>query len=736
MKHRITGICRTVALLAGATMFLFVLTYGGTGRAANLMAGEASPYLRSHAKDPVHWQPWSDAVFERARREGKPVFLSIGYLACHWCHVLQDESFTDPETAALMNEAYINVLVDREERPDIDAVMMRAADLMGAQTGWPLNMFLTPDGKPFFAGGYFPPVPRLGMPAFRQVVEAAARAYGEDSAGLDAFGGRVEARLRQVNQSVLGRPAELSRHALAEAARTALADIDQFNGGFGTAPKPPMLPGLGALWRIHLRTGDAELGAAVTEGLEAMVQGGLYDHLGGGFARYATDPEWKIPHFEKMLLDNALFVGVLTDAWRETRSPLLAERVAETVAFLEREMRLEGGAFASSLDADSEGEEGRYYVWTAAEVDRLLGDTAALFREAYDVSEDGNWEGVNVLNRTDRDWETLAQSHGMTVPRLQDILARTRDHLFLERARRVRPQRDDKVLADWNGAVIAALAESGAAFGRRDWVESAESAYAFIRGNMTIGTKLRHAWMDGVVGDAVTLDDLAAMVRAALALSDATQNRDYLKHAKAWIGEAESLWSEADGAYRQSEDAVRDGLPALILGEDQPGPAGNAMMADSLARLALITGETAHGKRAERIVSAFLAVAYQAAPYFGGVLAAADTLLSGAQVVIVGEPGGTDTQVLQAAVMAAPIPGRVVTVITPETELPKGHPASGKGLVDDKAAAYVCVGTLCSLPVSEPGDLAETVRFMRSQGYSSARTLADKEDAETGSHSN
>jgi len=731
VKHRFTGTCRTAALLAGVWVFLLVLTFGGAGRAANLMGDQSSPYLRSHAKDPVHWQPWSDDAFERARKEGKPVFLSIGYLACHWCHVLQDESFTDPATAAVMNDAYINVLVDREERPDIDAVMMRAADLMGAQTGWPLNMFLTPDGKPFFAGGYFPPEPRLGMPAFRQVVEAAARAYREDRAGLDAFGARVEARLRQVNQAVLGRPADLSRPALAAAARTALADIDQFNGGFGTAPKHPMLPGLGALWRIHLRTGDPDLGAAVTEGLEAMIQGGLYDHLGGGFARYATDPEWKIPHFEKMLLDNALFLNLLTDVWRETRSPLLAQRIAETVAFLMREMRLDGGAFASSLDADSEGEEGRFYVWTVAEIDRVLGEAAPLFRDAYDVTKEGNWEGVTVLNRAGQNWQDLAKSHGMDLSHLHDSLTRSRGRLFLERARRVRPQRDDKVLADWNGAAIAALAEAGAAFGRSEWIAAAETAYVFVRGNMTVGAKLRHAWMDGVVGDAVTLDDFAAMAQAASALSDITQNRAYLTDAKTWIAEAEALWSETDGAYRQSELAVRDGLPALILGEDQPGPAGNAMMADNLAKLSLLTGETAHGKRAERIAQAFLAVAYQAAPYFGGVLASADTLLSGAQVVIVGAPASADTRNLHAAVMAAPIPGRTVTVIEPGTNLPKGHPASGKGLVDGKAAAYVCVGTLCSLPVTEPAQMIETVRFMRSQGYDAAKTSVT-EDAVDG----
>jgi len=729
-----TAINRTAAFLAVVALGFAVAPPVGA-RAANLMGEQSSPYLRSHAEDPVHWQPWSDAVFERARAEGKPVFLSIGYLACHWCHVLQEESFTDPETAALMNDAYINVLVDREERPDIDAVMMRAADLMGAQTGWPLNMFLTPDAKPFFAGGYFPPEPRLGMPAFGQVVEAAARAYREDPEGLDAFGGRVEARLRQVNQAVLGRPADLSRHALAEAVRTALADIDQFNGGFGTAPKHPMLPGLGALWRIHLRTGDPDLRAAVIEGLEAMIKGGLYDHLGGGFARYATDPEWKIPHFEKMLLDNALFLHLLTDVWREIRSSMLARRVAETIQFLIREMRLEGGAFASSLDADSEGEEGRFYVWTAAEIDRVLGDDAPLFRDAYDVSEEGNWEGFNVLNRTGKDWEALAQSRGIDLSRLQDSLARSRGRLFLERARRVRPQRDNKVLADWNGAVIAALAEAGAAFGRREWIAAAETAFAFVRGKMTVGGKLRHAWMDGVVVDTVTLDDLAAMASAALALSDATQNRDYLDQANAWVGAAVGLWSEADGAYRQSEDVVREGLPALILGEDQPGPAGNALMADNLARLALLTGETAHGQRAERIVSAFLAVAYQAAPYFGGLLAGADTLLSGAQVVIVGDPTGADTRKLHAAVMAAPIPGRTVTVIEPGTDLPKGHPASGKGLVDGKAATYVCVGTLCSLPVTGPADLGETVQFMRSQGHSPTHTSA-KEGANTGSRNN
>jgi hypothetical protein len=365
----------------------------------NRLAGSASPYLALHADDPVHWRPWGPEALAEARRDGKLIFLSIGYFACHWCHVMQRENFRDPETAALMNARFVNILLDREEYPDIDGAFMKAAGLLGLPTGWPLNLVLTPDAKPIHGGTYFPPERRQGVPGFTEMLLFVARAYAEDPSGISA---RAASNFALLAQPGKGGRASMAPRDLIGAAGTLLANIDVFNGGFGGSAKFPFIPALSAMWRAYLRTDNEEFRDAVIMSVKAMVLGGLYDHIGGGFARYAEDPAWTVPHFEKMLYVNAQMIALMTELWRETRAPLLEARIRATVRFLLDEMRLPGGGFAAALDSDSLDRagalrEGAFYVWTEAEIDAVLGPDAVSFKQAYNVTAEGNWRGTNVL---------------------------------------------------------------------------------------------------------------------------------------------------------------------------------------------------------------------------------------------------------------------------------------------------------------------------------------------------
>ena len=421
----------------------------------NALANARSPYLLQHQDNPVEWREWSDETLALARREDKPILLSVGYAACHWCHVMAHESFESPEVAAAMNRDFVSVKVDREERPDIDAIYQHALALMGEQGGWPLTMFLTPEGEPFWGGTYFPPEPRYGRPGFPQVLEQIAGLWRQDRGRIDQSRDQLVAALKRLATPEGG---ERPDAAFAERVARAIAEhVDAVHGGIGGAPKFPQAPVLELIWRTSLLTGDRTLRQRTLHTLARISQGGIYDHLGGGFARYSVDAFWLVPHFEKMLYDNAQLLHLLASAWAATGELLFRERAAETVAWLEREM-LEDGAFAASLDADSEGEEGKFYVWTADEIDALLGPDAPAFRLAYGVTANGNWEGKTILNRL--------HEPGLPGPAEADTLRRCRQSLLEARERRVRPGRDDKVLADWNGLMVWALAEASGLLAR------------------------------------------------------------------------------------------------------------------------------------------------------------------------------------------------------------------------------------------------------------------------------
>ena len=511
----------------------------------NRLAQATSPYLLQHKHNPVDWWIWGPEALAEARRSNRPILLSVGYAACHWCHVMAHESFEDEATAGVMNELFVNIKVDREERPDIDQIYMNALHLLGEQGGWPLTMFLTPRAEPVWGGTYFPKESRFGRPAFVDVLREVARLFREEPN-----------RIEQNRAALLARLADKARPAanvtiglkeLDDAAMQVGNMFDQVNGGLRGAPKFPQPAILEMLWRAGLRTNHTRFFETVVHSLERMCEGGIYDHLGGGFSRYSVDDKWLVPHFEKMLYDNAQLLELLALAWQRSGKSLFAQRARETVDWLKREMTTGERAFCASLDADSEGEEGKFYVWSKNEIVELIGPEAGeFFAQHYDVTDEGNFEGHNILNRL------------KTVPRSEADeawLSSLRAILLEARAGRVRPGLDDKVLADWNGLIIAALVNAGIILDEMDWLALAKRAFDFIAQTMTKGPRLGHSWRDGKLLFPGLASDFAAMIRAALALYEATGERVYVERAIAWQSAFDAHYTDADtGGYYLSAD--------------------------------------------------------------------------------------------------------------------------------------------------------------------------------------
>lgn len=673
----------------------------------NLLHNETSPYLLQHKDNPVHWRGWNAAALAEAARENKPILLSIGYSACHWCHVMAHESFEDAETAALMNQHFINIKVDREERPDIDALYQGALSLMGKQGGWPLTMFLTPEAKPFWGGTYFPPQPRYGMPSFREVLRGVAESYIKEPQNIEHNVKSLAAALERINTPLSGHL--LNRFELDKLGHYFVSLIDPAHGGFGQAPKFPNLPAMNFIWGCYTRTGDLSCRAAVIHSLTQMCQGGIYDHIGGGFARYAVDAEWLVPHFEKMLCDNAQFIALLTEVWKETKNPLFAARIEETIAFAQRELSVRNHshtAFAAALDADSDGEEGKYYVWAAEEIDALLGDDAESFRETYDVTRFGNWEGKNILNRL------RVPEWGSDV--FEQTQAGCREKLHLARLQRVPPARDDKVLTDGNGLMIAALAAAGFAFAREDWLAAAESAFRFIATNMVAPEdRLHHSWCAGRAKHPAVLEDYANMMNAALALHEVTHDTAYLTQALAWAATVERDFG-GDAGYFTSTGSDMPLRPRAA--QDHAVPAGNATLVGVLMRLSLLTGDENFASRANRLAGAFFGeVAQQFFPY-ATLLNNAVLLLTPLTLVIIGEDAA-----FVGALRNVSQPGLARLTLLPDMVVPKNHPGFGKALVDGGPAAYICRGRQCLPPVTGAAQLRDLLqRAARTDGVLTA----------------
>jgi uncharacterized protein YyaL (SSP411 family) len=675
----------------------------------NRLGSETSPYLLQHKDNPVHWRPWGEAALAEARAAGKPILLSVGYAACHWCHVMAHESFEDAATAAAMNDLFVNIKVDREERPDVDAIYMGALHELGEQGGWPLTMFLTSDAEPFWGGTYFPKDERYGRPAFICVLNEVARIYRDEQVKVRQNADVLKDRLRPRPRGAGAPPP--NEATLADLARRLVQAVDPVHGGIRGAPKFPQPQFFGLLWRAGLRFGLANPLEAVDLTLTHIAQGGIYDHLGGGFSRYSVDERWLVPHFEKMLYDNAQLLEMMTQAWRETKSPLYAQRIEETVGWLLREMVVEGhsptgGGFASSLDADSEGEEGKFYVWSLAEIEEVLGaPDASVFAEIYDVTAGGNFEGHNILNRLSaialRDAETEAR------------LAAMRAKLLKRRATRIRPGFDDKVLADWNGLMIAALANAAEAFDRPEWLAAAERAFAFVSTKMTSHGRLLHAYRGGEAKAPATANDYANMIRGALALARVTGKRDYVGRAREWVDVLDRhYWAPDLGGYYYVADDTGDLIVRPFSGQDEATPNANGVMVSNLMALYLWTGEERYRDRAEAILSGFAGAMAENILAHAGLLAAA--LDSGAPALIVLiVPEGGDAKNLHRALADVSLPGAVVQEMREGEALPESSPAHGKTAIDNKPTAYVCIGPQCSLPVTEPAALVETVKAAR-----------------------
>jgi uncharacterized protein YyaL (SSP411 family) len=676
----------------------------------NRLARETSPYLLQHKHNPVAWWPWGPEALAEAKRSNKPILLSVGYAACHWCHVMAHESFEDDATARVMNELFVNIKVDREERPDIDQIYMSALHHLGEQGGWPLTMFLTPDGEPVWGGTYFPKTSRFGKPAFVDVLKEFARLYREEPTKIEHNRSALMARLaeaaRPAGRVTIG-PTEL------DAAATAIGRaFDQTHGGLRGAPKFPQCSMLEMLWRAGERRRDPRFHELVELTLTHICEGGIYDHLGGGFARYSVDERWLVPHFEKMLYDNAQLLELLALAHRRTGAALFRDRARETVAWLAREMTTAGGAFAASLDADSEGEEGKFYVWSLAEIEQALGpDDAAFFAAQYDVTPEGNFEGRNILNRLGH-LPPIAPPGATSVSAREDAarLAGLREKLLAVRAMRVRPGLDDKVLADWNGLMIAALVNAGLVLDEPRWIETARRAFDFIAREMTRGDRLGHSWRDGKLVFPGLASDFAAMTRAALALYEATAEKPYLERAIAWQQALDAHYADREhGGYFLTADDAEGLVVRPKSTSDDALPNAHALIAQNLVRLALFTADAQWRERADALFDALLPGAAESLYMHLALLNALDFRLRAAEIVIIGRDGPR----FAAAALALPFLDRIVLRAQAPADLPPAHPARAAFAGRSETAALVCVGERCSLPVTAPEAISEAVQAMR-----------------------
>jgi hypothetical protein len=666
---------------------------------ANRLASETSPYLLQHAGNPVDWYPWGEEALRRAKEEDRPIFLSIGYAACHWCHVMEHESFEDPETAALMNAHFVNVKVDREERPDLDDIYMRAVTAMTGHGGWPMSVFLTPDGVPFYGGTYYPPQPRSGMPSFRQVVDAIARAWREQRDEILQGGAQLLDLLRKENAAGT-RDGVLNRATLDAAYARLERTYDLARGGWGGAPKFPQPMTIEFLLRTHARTGEQSALTMASGTLAMMSRGGIYDHLGGGFHRYATDAIWLVPHFEKMLYDNTQLARVYAHAWQATRRPLFRRVAEETFDYLLREMRDPAGGFYSSQDADSEGVEGKFFVWTLDEVREVLGGDADLFCEAYGVTAHGNFEEKNILHLA-RDAATP------TAGEIETRLAAARRRLFVRRQQRVKPGLDDKVLVAWNGLALTAFAEAARVFDRPDYREAAEHCAAFILNQMqTAGGRLRRSWRRGQARLNAYLEDYADLIDGLLALYETTFEPRWFTEARR-LAEVmlERFRDPAGGFFDTSDD--HEALAVRPKGlQDNATPAGNAMAAMVLLRLAAFAGEGRYRQAAEetlRMVQPLLG-SYPTA--FARWLCALDfALAKPKEIAIVGDAAGADTAALLRVVREGYRPNQVVAV-GPAEERPPVPLLANRVPLNGRATAFVCENFVCRLPVTAPEELA------------------------------
>jgi len=673
----------------------------------NRLIAETSPYLLQHAHNPVDWFPWSDEAFEKARVEDKPVLVSIGYSACHWCHVMEHESFEDEATARIMNDNFINIKVDMEERPDVDQIYMTFVQLTTGRGGWPMNVFLTPDKLPFFGGTYFPPSPRYGMSSFAQILTSISEAYRDRRDEVLRSANDILGELRRATMTP-GTSTAFSPDLLESAFESFSRSFDATNGGFGGAPKFPPSMSLEFLLRYWKRTGNERALQIVERTARKMAEGGIYDQLGGGFHRYSVDAVWLVPHFEKMLYDNAQLIRIYLHLFQINKDEFFKRVALETLDYVKREMLDPAGGFYSTQDADSEGEEGKFFVWTPAEVEGILGEQdAQVFDFYYDVSDDGNFEGKNILNI-----RFTVDDAGRALKREADdvdaTLERGRKKLFEEREKRIKPHRDEKVLTAWNGLMLAAFAEAAAVFQSDDYLEIAKRNADFLLTELRPNGRLLRTWKNGQAKLDAYIEDFANLADGLLELFQVSGELRYLREARSLIDTMiDEFWDKENGGfYFTSNDHE-----ALIVRNkditDNATPSGNSVAADVLLKFAKITGEESYERYASNVLGIAASQARRYPQGFGRALSAMEfSLQPTKEIILVGDEKGE----LAAEVWKDYLPNKVVVRTNSGEEFENVPLLKDRRLVDGNPTAYVCENFVCQRPVTSPEDLAKELK--------------------------
>ena len=668
----------------------------------NQLINETSPYLLQHAHNPVDWYPWGEAAFEKARRENKPVLLSIGYSACHWCHVMAHESFENEDIAKLMNEHFVNIKVDREERPDLDQIYMNAVQMMTHHGGWPMTVFLTPEAVPFYGGTYYPPQDRYNMPGFPRVLIGVAEAYRDRQDDIRETGTSLVNELQRLS-ATSGSDQPVEKELLDAAYTGMIRTYDATNGGFGGAPKFPPAMALEFLLRTHARTGNEDALEMVTHTCRKMANGGMYDQLGGGFHRYSTDAKWLVPHFEKMLYDNALLSRVYLHYFQVTGDQLARQTVEGILDYVLREMTDASGGFYSTQDADSEGDEGKFFVWDIDEIRSTLGERdAALFCSYYNITPSGNFEGKNIPNVT-RGVEQVAEEQKVSVSELQASLSESRRKLFELRERRVKPGRDEKVLTAWNGLMIASFAEAGVILDRADYTNAARRNAEFVLSSLRQDGALLRTWKDGVAKFNGYLEDYSFLIEGLVTLYETTGEFRWLEEAQTLTERMiEEFWDEQNGGFFFTGKSHEDLIVRSKDYFDNATPSGNSVAAIALLRLAVLTGKATYRNLAIAVLREISDQARRYPSGFGYALSAADFLLSTPkEIAIVGNDREDIDQLLLEA-WRRYLPNKVVAPGFGGEKIPL---LENRPLQNGRATAYVCVHYACQQPVNEPEEL-------------------------------
>jgi uncharacterized protein YyaL (SSP411 family) len=679
----------------------------------NRLINETSPYLLQHAHNPVDWFPWGEEALETSQREQKPILLSIGYSACHWCHVMEHESFENEAIARLMNDNFVNIKVDREERPDLDQIYMSAVQMMTQRGGWPMTVFLTPDAVPFYAGTYFPPEDRYNMPGFPRVLISIADAYRERPEDIQETAKSI---LSELNRSAATQESKepLSPELLDTAYRGMIRNYDSTNGGFGGAPKFPPAMSLEFLLHTFYRTGNQQVFEIVSATCRKMAEGGIYDQLGGGFHRYSTDSQWLVPHFEKMLYDNALLSRLYLHYYQASRNET-ARIVAEGILdYVVREMTDAAGGFYSTQDADSEGVEGKFFVWSQDEIEALLGvRDAALFAAYYNVTSDGNFEGENILHVT-HDLSEVAAANQVTVEELATTLDEARRILFEKREKRVKPGRDEKILTAWNGLMLASFAEAAAILNRSDYLEVAKKNARFVLDNLRRDGLLLRTYKDGQAKLNGYLEDYAFLIDGLVTLFETSGEIQWLEEARSLTATMiDEFWDDQEGGFfytgRSHEDLIVRSKDFF----DNATPAGNSVAAEVLLRIGLLTDNSDYQRRAATILRLMTSTVQRYPAGFGRLLCAFDFYLGAPkEIALIGEPGTSETKSLLAEIWTPYLPNKVVAQARPgDAKSAALIPlVRDRSQLENKPTVYVCEHFTCKKPVTSPTELASQLK--------------------------